>query len=484
MITYIMVMKFYNRQHELELLDLLYGSRPSLLVLTGKRRVGKTELIKQFMKNRTSLYFFVDANKSIDLLMTEFNHLLKDGLELPDYVQVDKTETFLDFLTTYEEDVVIAIDEFQRFLKIHPSFITQLQKYWDIRSDKCRLFLIISGSSIGMIRKIFIGEGAPLFKRADNILTLKPFTIREVFEMLEDIGIKDTNEKLDLYLLFGGTVYYYRLFEKYRCTGFADALEKLIFNEFAPLGNEVRDILVEEFGREHATYYEIISAISRGRCSLSEISDMSHISANSLGPYFYDLIDLLGIAEHRIPVTDIPKKSRRGRYFLKDNFFRFYGYFIYPMLSQYMAGNYTTLTEKVLHEWKSFAGWAFEDVCRELLIEKLIAEYSKIGQWWDRKGNEIDVVGINDKEKKILLIEIKNMELSEGSARKILKSTVAKAGYIKGSSEMQLSVGIAARKVQGKKRIESDGFHVWELVDLMDVNKSVQHFLDRSYFNN
>ena len=149
-----------------------------------------------------------------------------------------------------------------------------------------------------------------------------------------------------------------------------------------------------------------------------------------------------------------------------------------------MAGNYTTLTGKVLHEWKSFAGWAFEDVCRELLIEKLITEYSKIGQWWDRKGNEIDVVGINDKEKKILFIEIKNMELSEGSARKILKSTVAKAGYIKGSSEMQLSVGIAARKVQGKKRIESDGFHVWELVDLMDVNKSVQHFLDRSYFNN
>ena len=93
MITYIMVMKFYNRQRELELLDLLYGSRPSLLVLTGKRRVGKTELIKQFMKDRKSLYFFVDSNKSIEILMTEFNHLLKDGLGLPDYIQVDETET-------------------------------------------------------------------------------------------------------------------------------------------------------------------------------------------------------------------------------------------------------------------------------------------------------------------------------------------------------------------------------------------------------
>jgi uncharacterized protein len=363
---------------------------------------------------------------------------------------------------------VVAIDEFQRFLKIHPSFITQLQKYWDLRSDNCRLFLIISGSSIGMIKKIFIEEGAPLFKRADNILTLKPFTIREVFEMLGDIGIKDMDEKLDLYLLFGGTVYYYRLFEKYQCTGFADALEKLIFNEFAPLGNEVREILIEEFGREHATYYEIISAIARGQCSLSEISDMSHVSANSLAPYFYELIDLLGIVEHRIPVTDVPKKSKRGRYFLKDNFFRFYGYFIYPMLSQYMSGNYTTLMKRVLQEWKSFAGWAFEDVCRELLVEELIAQYPKIGPWWDRRGNEIDVVGINYEENKLLLIEIKNMELSEDSARKILKSTADKAGYIKGSSEMEVIVGVAARRVQGRKRIKSDVFHVWELADLLE----------------
>ncbi len=469
MIIYIMIMKFYNRERELELLDMLYKSRPSLLVVTGKRRVGKTELIKQFMKNKKSLYFFVDSNKSIDILMSEFNDLLKDGLRLPDYVQANNTKTFLDVLTTYEGDVVVAIDEFQRFLKVDPSFITQLQKHWDMQSDECRLFLIISGSSIGMIRKIFIEEKAPLFKRADNILTLKPFTIHEVFNMLEDIGIKDLDEKLNLYFLFGGTIYYYRLFEKYQCTGFADALEKLIFNEFAPLGNEVRDVLIEEFGKEHATYYEIISAISRGRCSLSEISDMSHVSANSLPPYFYDLIDLLGIVEHRIPITDIPKKSKKGRYFLKDNFFRFYGYFIYPMLSQYMAGNYVTLMEKVTKDWNHFTGRIFEDVCRDLIAKELIDEYPKIGSWWNRKGDEIDVVGINAEENKMLAIEIKNMELSERSARNILRSTVEKVRFIKGSSTMQVSVGVIARKVHGRKSIENDGFYVWELGDLMGV---------------
>jgi len=463
------VMKFYNRERELELLNLLDGSRPSFVVITGKRRVGKTELIKQFMKNNRSLYFFVDNNKSIEILMSEFGRLLKDGLELPDYVRVDEPELFLDFLTAYEEDVVVAIDEFQRFLKIHPSFITQLQKYWDIKSDRCRLFLIISGSSIGMIRKIFIEENAPLFKRADNVLTLKPFTIHEVFRILDDMGVKDVDEKLNMYFLFGGTIYYYRLFEKYQCTGFQDALEKLVFNDFAPLSNEVRDILIEEFGREHATYYEIISAIAQGRCSLSDISDLTHVSSNSLAPYFYDLIDLLGILEHRVPITDKPKKSRRGRYFFKDNFFRFYGYFIYPMLSQYMAGNYRPLMEKVLREWKSFTGRIFEDVFRELITENLISEYPKIGTWWDRRGNEIDVVGINVENNKLLVVEIKNMELTEDAAREILKSTVDKVKFIKGSFGMQVIIGIAARKIQGRKRIEDDGFHTWELDDFLDV---------------
>ena len=462
-----MIMQFYNREQELKLMDILHESRPSLLVVTGKRRVGKTELIKQFMKTQKSLYFFVDSNKSIDILMKEFGSILKDGLNLPDYISIDKPETFLDFLTNYDQDIVIAIDEFQRFLKIHPSFITQLQKYWDLKSDRSRLFLIISGSSIGMIRKIFIEEHAPLFKRADNILTLKPFTIREVFVMLNDMGITDPEDKLNLYYLFGGTIYYYKLLEKYQCTGFWDALEKLIFSEFAPLSSEIRNILIEEFGREHATYYEIISAIAQGRCSLKDISDLTHISANSLNPYFYDLIDLLGIVEHRIPVTDHPQKSKRGRYFLKDNFFRFYGYFIYPMLSQYMAGNYERFKNRITSEWKGYTGRIFEDIFRDLLTQKLVSEYPKIGVWWDRKGNEIDLVGIDTENNRLLVVEIKNLELTEGGAKKILADTIDKVKYIKGYSGMQIEAGIAAKKIEGRSGIEKDGFITWELEDLL-----------------
>jgi AAA+ ATPase superfamily predicted ATPase len=467
MITKVMIMQFYNREKELALMQVLNYRNPSFLVITGKRRVGKTELIKQFIKDQRSLYLFVDSNKSIDILMDEFNQVIKEKLKLPDYIKVDAPENFLEFITSYEHDLVIAIDEFQRFLKVYPSFITQLQKYWDMKPDNCKVFLIVSGSSIGMIRKIFIEAQAPLFKRADNIMTLKPFTIHETFAMLDDLGIKKIEDKLDLYFLFGGTIYYYRLFEKYQCAGFHDALEKLIFSDLAPLKDEVRDIIIEEFGKEHTTYYEIISAISQGKCSMSEISEMTHVSASSLSAYFYDMIDILEIVEHRIPVTDDRKKSKRGRYFLKDNFFRFYGRFIYPMLSQYMAGNYVSLTEKVLQEWQSYTGKIFEDTVRDLIIEKISSDYPEIGSWWNRKGDEIDILGIDWKNRKALAVEIKNKELTQNEAREILKLTFGKTKLIKEISEMDSKVGIAARQIENSEQLEKEGFLVWELGDLL-----------------
>ncbi len=467
MITKIIIMDFYNREKELSLMSLLDRSKPSFLVITGKRRVGKTELIKQFSKNRQAIYFFVDSNKSIDILMDEFDRLLREEMDLPDYINVKEPENFLKFITSYDRDLVIAIDEFQRFLKVYPPFITQLQRYWDMKADNCRVFLIVSGSSIGMIRKIFIEAKAPLFKRADNILTLRPFTVRETFTMLDGMGITDLQEKLNLYFLFGGTVYYYRLFGKYQCTGFLDALEKLVFSEFAPLKDEVRDILIEEFGKEHSTYYEIISAISQGKCSMSEISEMTHVSSSSLSPYFYDLTDLLRIVEYRIPVTDSPKKSKKGRYFLKDNFFRFYGRFVYPALSQYMAGNYDSIMEKVLQQWQSYTGKLFEDILRELITDNIISEYPDVGSWWNRRGDEIDLLAINRKNRKVLAIEIKNKELTGNEARRILSFTADKVKLVGELSGMDVRIGIAARTVEDHESLEKEGFGVWELEDFL-----------------
>ncbi|MFQ5800669.1 MAG: ATP-binding protein [Candidatus Hydrothermarchaeales archaeon] len=461
-------MKFYNRKKELELLETLYKNLPSFVVLTGKRRVGKTELIKRFSQGRRFLYLFVDSNKSRDILLSEYEEHIKEELGLPEYIRFTTPAELIQFLLDYEEELIVAFDEFQRFLKIDSTFITELQKQWDLKGGSSKVFLITSGSSIGMMKRIFIEEKAPLFKRADNIIALRPFSLKEIFEVLDDLGIKGLEEKLDIYCLFGGTIYYYRLMEKYGVKSFHDALDKLVLNELAPLRHEVRDILIEEFSREHATYYEILSAMSMGKATKKEIGDATHVSPSSLSPYLYDLIELLQIAEYVIPVTERSSRTKKGRYFLKDNFFRFYFRFIYRNMSHYLIGNYDIIKEKIALEWKDFKGRILEDVALEFARKTLSNNFPKIGRFWDRRGNEIDIVGINKKNSEVLLIEVKSRKLSHGDARSVLNNMQKKADLLSFPFK-KAGYGIIAPVIEDRKKMEKEGCLIWTLEDLLRI---------------
>lgn len=414
-------MTFYGRERELQLLQKLYDKLPGMVVINGRRRVGKTSLIREFIKDKKSLYFFVDNNKTIDILMQDFHSQITATLDLPAYVKITTPEELLDFLFSCNENLVVVFDEFQRFTDIYPAFITQLQNKWDMKGESSRLFIIASGSSAGMMNKIFLEGGAPLFKRADTILTLKPFSPGEVWRYLESIGVESREERLKLYLLFGGMIYYYRLAEKFGCNSFDSALKILVFDEFGPLKNEIRDVLAEEFGRLHPTYYEIISALARGRSTQKEIADMTHIAPGSLTPYLNNLIHLLRIVEYRIPATEKHGHSKKGRYVLKDNFFGFYAYFIYPNMSSFTSGkDVSTLKNLVENEWQSYSGRVFEDLARDLLLKHIYGHYEITGGWWNRRGDEIDFIALG-KAKVPVAIEIKSRTLKAEDALVILK---------------------------------------------------------------
>jgi len=461
-------MRFYDREKELELLETLYKNLPSFAVLTGKRRIGKTELIKEFSRGKRSLYLFVDSNKSREVLLSEYEEHIKEELGLPEYIRFKTSAELIQFLLDFKEEIVVAFDEFQRFLKIDPAFITELQKQWDLKGGASKGFLITSGSSIGMMKKIFLEERAPLFKRADNILALRPFSLREVFEIMEDLGIKDPREKLDIYCLFGGTIYYYKLMEKYGIRSFEDVLEKLILNDLAPLKNEVRDVLIEEFGKEHATYYEILSAMAAGKAVKKEIGDATHVSPSSLSPYLYDLIELLQIAEYATPVTEKPGKTKKGRYFLKDNFFRFYFRFIYRNMSHYLVGNYDIIKEKIASEWNDFKGRVFEDIALEFIRKTASDEFSEVGRFWDRRGNEIDIVGINRKTREMLLVEVKTKELSSNTARNIINDLQKKSDLVPFRAK-KVRHGVIAPEIEGRETIEKEGYFTRTLEDLLKI---------------
>ncbi|MEZ5335112.1 MAG: DUF234 domain-containing protein [Methanolobus sp.] len=162
----------------------------------------------------------------------------------------------------------------------------------------------------------------------------------------------------------------------------------------------------------------------------------------------------------------VPKRVRK-EIFLKDNFFRFYGRFIYPALSQYMGGKYDPIMENVLQQWQSYTGKLFEDMIRELISDRIISEYPEIGSWWNRKGDEIDILAINREKREVLAIEIKNKELTRDEAKSILNYTSEKIKLITEVSGMNFKVGIAARKIEGNTSLEDEGSLVWELEDLL-----------------
>lgn len=456
-------MRFYGRERELQLMEHLYARTPSFLVVTGRRRVGKTELVKEFCKGKTALYFYVDGNKSIEVLIEEFGRLTAETLNLPGYIKIDSPETFLEFLFSYNQPLIVVFDEFQRFQKVHPSFISQMQRFWDQKGRDSHLFVIVSGSSIGMIREIFLGGDAPLFRRADNILTLHPFKPKECLAILEEIGVRDPAERLDLYLLFGGTIYYYTFIEKYECTDLETALDRLVLDDLAPLRREMSDVMIEEFGREHATYYEILAAIAQGKETQKEIADVVRLPSTSLPPYLRDLVDLLGVIDYRLPVTERGKRSKMGRYTFADNFLRFYARYIYRNMSLYESGRFDLLKDRILREWKGFSGQAFEEMIRTLLARDLAERYEEIGSWWNRRGDEIDLLALSPEGS--LAVEIKNRNLSLAEARGILAALEEKLPLIKGLT-IPAATGIAARTVEGKDVLRVGGFYVMDLDDL------------------
>ncbi|MBI2676093.1 MAG: ATP-binding protein [Candidatus Aenigmarchaeota archaeon] len=479
-------MKFYNRENELNELETagkISERHKILMVLTGRRRVGKTELIHQFFSKTKGIYFFVNPRKTSSELLSEFSSIISSELSLPEYIKIGTWPSFLKVLfdASKEKRLVIAIDEFQRFLSIEPHIIFELQKEWD--AHKGKLFLLISGSSVGMVRKIFIEQKAPLFKRAHNILTIDPFGFEAVGRILGDFGITGIEEKIKLYSIYGGIPMYYALIGDYNIADTLSSIDRLLLRELAPLKDEVSDILIEEFGREVPSYYSIITAIAIGKNTAKEICDYAGIKETSFAPYIENLSKVLGIVAKDVPATEKnPERSKKGRYFLKDNFFRFWFKYIYRNMSAYEIKNYAAIREKITSDLSSFIGRSFEQVCREFML-KLNREgtpffFEKIGRQWgkfrDEGGRnvyEIDIVALSERSKEILFCECKWQ--GNVDAQRVLEELKEKAKLVQWNNGTRKEYyAIFAKSF--RERMKEPNLLLFDLADLEEMVKAPQ----------
>jgi AAA+ ATPase superfamily predicted ATPase len=399
-------MKFYDRQQELAGLNKLLGqarNQSRMAVLTGRRRVGKTLLSLEFVKDQKHLYLFV-AKKSEALLCEEYlQEIRKLFKEVP---VIGEIRSFVDIFRLLlqlasKEPFTVIIDEFQEFYNINPSVYPEIQKLWDLNKNKSQLNVIFIGSIHSLVFKIFQNTKEPLFNRADRIFVIKPFTVKAMAGILHDHKIKDVNVLFNYYLLTGGSPRYIDLLVENKLYTLNDIIS-FVVEANSPFINEGKNVLIEEFGKEYGTYFSILELISVGKTSRSEIES---ILETNIGGYLDRLEKDYAIIAKYKPINAKPN-SRSQKYKIVDNFLNFWFYFIYRNRSAIETGNFKYVKEIIQRDFATYSGPVLERFFKELFAEG--GGYNQIGSYWEKDHqNEIDLVAINDMKKVMVIAGVK-----------------------------------------------------------------------------
>jgi len=249
-------MKFYDREKELEALSrALAQSGSAMIVISGRRRVGKSRLVDEFLKRNKGLKAII-VPKEEKQVAADFAELFKDQFK-PTFNTVKEA---LEYFFTKSSERILYLDEFPNFLEVNPSIPYELQRLWEIYKDKTNKVLILSGSYVSMMDKIFTRQKAPLFNRASFKIILEPLALNVIWQMLDDIGASNSEQKIADYCVFGGIPYYYEVLEKFDG---APSIGGLFFG-VGQLREEGQEILRQEFGAKYKKYFSILEAIGAG----------------------------------------------------------------------------------------------------------------------------------------------------------------------------------------------------------------------------
>ena len=397
-------MKFYNREKELEKLrsiEVLSHNGSKMTVVVGRRRIGKTKLIKESFVEK--VYLFV-SKKNEALLCEEFANVIENALKIKVLGHFTKFKELFEYLMVQATNraFTVVIDEFQEFLQINPSVYSDMQNIWDEYKERTQMNLVLSGSIYSLMKKIFEDKKEPLFGRADAKIHLQPFRVDTIKAILHDYYPTYTNEDLlSFYIFTGGVAKYVELFVDAQAFTKEKQLD-LIFNEDSLFLEEGKNLLVEEFGKEYTTYFSILSLIASSKTSRTEIES---ILERNVGGYLDRLENEYTVIRKIKPIF-AKEGSRTQKYEISDNFFNFWFRFIYKNKSAIEIGNYDYVRNIVERDFSVYAGRFLEKYFIDAL--KLSGRYSTIGTYWERNNlNEIDIVAVNEIEKVMVIAEVK-----------------------------------------------------------------------------
>ena len=402
-------MKFYNRLSELAELqrirELSIKEHSRLTVVTGRRRIGKTSLVMKSVEGLPTVYLFV-SRKNEASLCSEFLPLLAQSLDAFVPSEIRSFRSLFQYLMELASNKPfnLIIDEFQEFYNINASIYSDMQNIWDSYRKKTRMNLIVSGSVYSLMQKIFQNAKEPLFGRADNIIKLSAFDLSTLKEIMRDHHPEYSNDDLlALYSFTGGVPKYVELF----CDNTALSLNEMLafmVRQNSPFTDEGKHLLVEEFGKNYATYFSILSAISGGINTQPEIE--AALGGISIGGQIKRLIEDYNIITRHRPIL-AKEGSQTVRYEIQDNFIRFWFNYFDRYRSLIEIQNFVGLRSLIQADYLTYSGMMLERYFRQQLAESF--QYRAIGSWWESRGkqNEIDIVALKLEKNQALAIEVK-----------------------------------------------------------------------------
>jgi AAA+ ATPase superfamily predicted ATPase len=382
---------FVNREKELQLLENEYDSKHfTFTVLYGRRRVGKTTLIKEYLDAKPHIYFLVTL-EAFPIIIKRFQNLIAEFLQ-DDFLKEIELKSFEQIFAyiakqPLKQKLVIVIDEFQYLGKLDHSIPSQFQYIVDELLKNKNFHLILCGSLISMMYEQTLSYNSPLYGRRTSSIKLDALK----FQYLQNFfPTKNETELIELYSVLYGVPKYLELFKD--SGDIFDNIEQNILDKNAFLYDEPRFILQNEVS-EPITYFSILETIANGEHKIGNIAGKLGKNVQNITSFISKLIELEVIYKE-IPVTEKqPAKSKKGLYFIKDKFFRFWFSYVLPYKSQLEMGNTNYALNKIKENFSGFVAKNYED----LALDYTLSNYPilKCGRWWN-KNEEIDVVGVGE----------------------------------------------------------------------------------------
>lgn len=405
-------MNFLGREKEILDLEKEYARDGGFVVIYGRRRIGKTTLIKQFIKSKTAFYFL--ATKEVEsqsmkrfagvIARTTGNSVLQKAA-FSDWL--DLFQAVADYKPN--EKKVLVIDEFPYLVKVNDSFPSILQNAWDEILKDSNVMLILCGSLISMMKKHALSYESPLYGRRTAQMRIAPLPFTTVYEN-QKLSFEEAAEQ---YSITGGVPKYMEFFSDGQ--PLYEQIKENVLSKNGFLYEEPNFLLTDEV-QVPTNYFSIIKVIADGNHKLGTIAGILGLETSALTPYLKTLSEL-GFIEKQVPVTEKnAEKTRKGLYFISDNFLRFWFRYVYPYKGELELDNMQISLDELDKDFKEkFVAFAYEDICKEIfarLCSDKAIDFtpSKIGSYWlnDKSGNtQIDVMAVDTVNKRLFAGECK-----------------------------------------------------------------------------